>query len=92
MLNRIRAHKGRRLRGPEGHAHQGVTGDGRVTFRGVKGGYGNVVIVQHGSEYSTLYAHLSGFAKGVNTGTRVRQGQTIGYLGMTGLATGPHLH
>ena len=63
-----------------------------MVFRGVKGGYGNVVIVQHGSAYSTLYGHLSGFARSVNTGTRVRQGQTIGYLGMTGLATGPHLH
>jgi murein DD-endopeptidase MepM/ murein hydrolase activator NlpD len=91
VLNRIRAHKGVDYAAPKGTPIK-VTGDGRVTFRGVKGGYGNVVIVQHGSEYSTLYAHLSGFAKGVNTGTRVRQGQTIGYLGMTGLATGPHLH
>lgn len=91
VLNRIRAHKGVDYAAPTGTPIK-VTGDGRVTFRGVKGGYGNVVIVQHGSEYSTLYAHLSGFAKGVNTGTRVRQGQTIGYLGMTGLATGPHLH
>lgn len=91
VLNRIRAHKGVDYAAPTGTPIK-VTGDGRVTFRGVKGGYGNVVIVQHGSEYSTLYAHLSGFAKGINTGTRVRQGQTIGYLGMTGLATGPHLH
>jgi murein DD-endopeptidase MepM/ murein hydrolase activator NlpD len=91
VLNRIRAHKGVDYAAPTGTPIK-VTGDGRVTFRGVKGGYGNVVIVQHGSEYSTLYAHLSRFAKDVNTGTRVRQGQTIGYLGMTGLATGPHLH
>ena len=91
VLNRIRAHKGVDYAAPTGTPIK-VTGDGRVTFRGVKGGYGNVVIVQHGSEYSTLYAHLKGFAKGINTGTRVRQGQTIGYLGMTGLATGPHLH
>lgn len=91
VLNRIRAHKGVDYAAPQGTPIK-VTGDGRVVFRGVKGGYGNVVIVQHGSTYSTLYAHLSGFARGVNTGTRVRQGQTIGYLGMTGLATGPHLH
>lgn len=91
VLNRIRAHKGVDYAAPKGTPIK-VTGSGRVVFRGVKGGYGNVVIVQHGSTYSTLYAHLSGFASGVNTGTRVRQGQTIGYLGMTGLATGPHLH
>jgi murein DD-endopeptidase MepM/ murein hydrolase activator NlpD len=91
ILNRIRAHKGVDYAAPQGTPIK-VTGDGRVVFRGVKGGYGNVVIVQHGSAYSTLYGHLSGFARSVNTGTRVRQGQTIGYLGMTGLATGPHLH
>lgn len=91
ILNRIRAHKGVDYAAPQGTPIK-VTGDGRVVFRGVKGGYGNVVIVQHGKAYSTLYGHMSGFAKGVNTGTRVRQGQTIGYLGMTGLATGPHLH
>lgn len=91
ILNRIRAHKGVDYAAPQGTPVKS-TGDGRVVFRGVKGGYGNTVIVQHGSTYSTLYAHLSGFARTVNVGTRVRQGQTIGYLGMTGLATGPHLH
>ena len=91
VLNRIRAHKGVDYAAPTGTPIK-TTGDGRVTFRGVKGGYGNVVIVQHGSAYSTLYAHMSKFAKGVNVGTRVRQGQTIGYIGMSGLATGPHLH
>lgn len=91
ILNRIRAHKGVDYAAPQGTPVKS-TGDGRVVFRGVKGGYGNVVIVQHGSTYSTLYAHLSGFVRSVNVGTRVRQGQTIGYLGMTGLATGPHLH
>lgn len=91
ILNRIRAHKGVDYAAPQGTPVK-TTGDGRVVFRGVKGGYGNVVIIQHGSTYSTLYGHLSGFARSVNTGTRVRQGQTIGYLGMTGLATGPHLH
>lgn len=91
ILNRIRAHKGVDYAAPQGTPVK-TTGDGRIVFRGVKGGYGNVVVIQHGSTYSTLYAHLSGFARTANVGTRVRQGQTIGYLGMTGLATGPHLH
>lgn len=91
ILNRIRAHKGVDYAAPQGTPVK-ATGDGRVVFRGVKGGYGNTIVVQHGSTYSTLYAHLSGFARSVNIGTRIRQGQTVGYLGMTGLATGPHLH
>lgn len=91
ILNRIRAHKGVDYAAPTGTPIK-ATGDGRVVFRGIKGGYGNVVVIQHGSTYSTLYGHMSRFAKGINTGTRVRQGQTIGYVGMTGLATGPHLH
>lgn len=91
VLNRIRAHKGVDYAAPQGTPIK-ATGDGRVVFRGVKGGYGNVVVIQHGSTYSTLYAHMSRFAKGINTGTRIRQGQTVGYVGMTGLATGPHLH
>ncbi|MBU2478630.1 MAG: peptidoglycan DD-metalloendopeptidase family protein [Gammaproteobacteria bacterium] len=91
VLNRIRAHKGVDYAAPQGTPIK-ATGDGRVVFRGVKGGYGNVIVIQHGSTYSTLYAHMSRYAKGINSGTRVRQGQTIGYVGMTGLATGPHLH
>jgi murein DD-endopeptidase MepM/ murein hydrolase activator NlpD len=69
-----------------------AAGDGRVIFRGKQGGYGNTVILQHGNNITTLYAHMSRFQKGVTNGTRVRQGQVIGYVGMTGLATGPHLH
>ncbi|MFU8838007.1 MAG: OapA family protein [Thiohalomonadaceae bacterium] len=69
-----------------------AAGDGRVIFRGVQGGYGNTVIIQHGNNITTLYAHMSRFQQGVTNGSRVRQGQTIGYVGMTGLATGPHLH
>lgn len=69
-----------------------AAGDGKVVFRGTKGGYGKTVIIQHGATYSTLYAHMSRFARGVGVGTRVRQGQIIGYVGQTGLATGPHLH
>lgn len=85
-------------------AHQGVdyvaapgtpimaAGDGRVSFAGVNGGYGNTILLEHGGGISTLYAHLSGFARGVRHGQRVTQGQTIGYVGSTGTATGPHLH
>jgi murein DD-endopeptidase MepM/ murein hydrolase activator NlpD len=63
-----------------------------VTLAGVKGGYGNVVTLRHTGTYSTLYAHLSRFAAGIRNGVRVRQGDTIGYVGATGWATGPHLH
>lgn len=69
-----------------------AAGDGKVIFRGVKGGYGNTVILQHGGNITTLYAHMSKFRKGVSSGNRVKQGQIIGYVGHTGLATGPHLH
>ncbi len=69
-----------------------AAGDGKVVYRGWKGGYGNTVVIQHGERYSTLYGHLSKFRTGVGTGTRVRQGEIIGYVGKTGLATGPHLH
>lgn len=69
-----------------------AAGDGKVIFRGTKGGYGNVVILQHGGKYTTLYGHMSKFRSGVVNGSRVKQGQTIGYVGKSGLATGPHLH
>ena len=69
-----------------------AAGDGRVIFRGRKGGYGNTVIIQHGSQYTTLYGHMSSFKSSVKSGSRVKQGQTIGYVGKSGLATGPHLH
>jgi murein DD-endopeptidase MepM/ murein hydrolase activator NlpD len=69
-----------------------ASGDGKVIHAARKGGYGKTVILQHGGRYRTLYAHLNGYARGIKTGTRVRQGQTIGYVGATGLATGPHLH
>jgi murein DD-endopeptidase MepM/ murein hydrolase activator NlpD len=69
-----------------------ATANGVVAFAGRQDGYGNVVIVRHGGQYSTLYGHLSRFAKGVTTGARVGQGDTIGYVGQTGWATGPHLH
>jgi murein DD-endopeptidase MepM/ murein hydrolase activator NlpD len=69
-----------------------AAGDGKVVFRGRKGGYGNTVILQHGRKYTTLYAHLSRFSPSAKSGERVSQGQVIGYVGATGLATGPHLH
>ncbi len=69
-----------------------ATADGIVEFAGVKGGYGNVVEIRHSGSVLTLYAHLSGFASGMRKGVRVSQGQTIGYVGATGFATGPHLH
>ena len=69
-----------------------ATGDGKVQFIGTKGGYGKTVILSHGGKYTTLYAHMSRYKKGVNSGKRVKQGQIIGYIGSTGLATGPHLH
>ena len=91
ILNKIRSHKGVDYAAPTGTPIR-ATGDGKVTFRGTKGGYGKTVVIQHGSKYSTLYAHLSRYAKGSRSGKKVRQGQIIGYVGKTGLATGPHLH
>lgn len=69
-----------------------TVGDGTVYFRGYQGGLGNVVKVRHNGTYATYYGHLSRFANGVTVGTRVKQGQVIGYVGSTGLSTGPHLH
>jgi murein DD-endopeptidase MepM/ murein hydrolase activator NlpD len=69
-----------------------AAGDGKVIFRGTKGGYGRTVIVQHGSQYTTLYAHMSKYRSKVKNGSRVKQGQVIGYVGKSGVATGPHLH
>jgi len=61
-------------------------------FAGRNGGYGNVVVLRHQGSYSTLYAHLNGFARGIRAGARVAQGEAIGAVGQTGWATGPHLH
>jgi murein DD-endopeptidase MepM/ murein hydrolase activator NlpD len=69
-----------------------AAGDGKIIHRGTKGGYGKTVIIKHGQTYTTLYAHLSGYSKNAKKGDKVRQGEVIGYVGMTGLATGPHLH
>lgn len=69
-----------------------ATGSGVVSYAGRKGGYGNLVILRHPAGYTTRYAHLRAFARGVRPGTRVEQGQVIGYVGATGTATAPHLH
>ncbi len=69
-----------------------ATADGRVNLAGSHGGYGNAVVIRHGGAYSTLYAHLSRFERGIRAGSAVKQGQVVGYVGRTGLATGPHLH
>ncbi len=91
VLNRIRAHKGVDYAASRGTPVK-ATGAGKITLRGKKGGYGKTVVIQHGSRYSTLYAHLNNYARNLKTGSRVQQGQIIGYVGSTGLATGPHLH
>jgi len=91
ILNKIRAHKGVDYAAPRGTPIK-ATGDGKVLLAGRRGGYGNTVIIQHGNTYRTLYGHMQGFAKGVKTGGSVKQGQVIGYIGTTGLSTGPHLH
>lgn len=91
ILNKIRAHKGVDYAAPRGTPIK-AAGDGRVTLAGRNGGYGNTVIIQHGQRYRTLYAHMQGFAKGIRNGANVKQGQIIGYIGTTGLSTGPHLH
>jgi murein DD-endopeptidase MepM/ murein hydrolase activator NlpD len=69
-----------------------AAGDGRIVEEGRKGGYGNYIQIRHNGDYSTAYAHMSRFAKGMSPGRRVAQGQVIGYIGTTGRSTGPHLH
>lgn len=91
VLRIRRPHRGVDYAAPRGTAVR-ATGEGRVSFAGRKGGYGKTVLLTHGNGYTTLYAHLSRYAKGVRKGARVRQGQVIGYVGSTGIATGPHLH
>ncbi len=91
ILNRIRAHKGVDYAAPKGTPIK-ATGDGKITFLGWKGGYGRVIIISHAGRYSTLYGHMLRFKKGLRRGKRVKQGDIIGYVGMSGLATGPHLH
>ncbi|RCS56774.1 M23 family metallopeptidase [Parvibium lacunae] len=91
ILQTWRAHKGVDYAAPVGTPIRAVA-DGVVETAGVKGGYGNVLILKHGGQYSTVYAHLNSFARGLRKGAKVRQGDLIGYVGQTGWATGPHLH
>jgi murein DD-endopeptidase MepM/ murein hydrolase activator NlpD len=91
VLKTRRPHRGVDYAAPRGTPIK-ASGDGKVIFRGTKSGYGNTVILQHGGNITTLYAHMSGFVRNVRVGNRVRQGQTIGYVGATGMVTGVHLH
>ena len=91
VLGFTRAHKGVDFRAPTGTPIP-AAGAGRVVARSFNRGHGNFVKIRHNGTFETLYAHMSRFAKGVNVGTVVRQGQIIGYSGSTGLSTGPHLH
>lgn len=91
VLNKWRAHKGVDFAAPTGTRVK-VTADGVVEMVGKQNGYGNVIMVNHQGRYNTVYGHLSRYASGLHKGQRVAQGEVIGYVGMTGLATGPHLH
>ena len=91
VLQTWRAHKGVDYGAPTGTRIR-ATADATVAVAGKQGGYGNVIILQHGGNISTVYGHLSAFSKGLRQGARVRQGDVIGYVGSTGMATGPHLH
>ena len=91
ILNTIKAHKGTDYAARTGTEVK-VTGDGVIKEAKFSNSYGNYIDVMHFNKYMTRYAHLNAFAKGISKGTKVEQGQTIGYVGSTGLATGPHLH
>ena len=91
ILNRMRAHQGVDLAAPTGTRVK-AAGDAVVDFVGRKGGYGNAIVLKHENGISTVYGHLSAFAAGLRKGQHVEQGEIIGNVGMTGLATGPHLH
>ncbi len=91
VLHKIRAHRGVDYAAPAGTPVK-AAGQGKIVFVGRKGGYGNTIVLQHGSKYTTLYGHLSRFSKNLKSGMTVKQGQVIGFVGSTGLASGPHLH
>ena len=91
VLKRYRAHLGVDYAAPRGRKIYAAA-DGRITFRGRKGGYGNTIIIQHKNGLKTLYAHQYKFKGGLRRGSKVRKGQHIGYVGSTGLSSGPHLH
>lgn len=91
VLQTWRAHKGVDYAAPTGTRVK-ATADGIIEFVGKQGGYGNLVVLRHQSKFTTWYGHLSGFAPGMHKGKRISQGDVIGYVGSTGVATGPHLH
>jgi len=91
VLKRYRAHLGTDFAAPRGRKIY-AAGDGKIEFKGRRGGYGNTIIINHQNGYKTLYAHQNGFRKGLKRGSRVKKGQHIGYVGNTGLSSGPHLH
>jgi murein DD-endopeptidase MepM/ murein hydrolase activator NlpD len=91
VLHKFRSHKGVDYAAKRGTPIR-AAGDGKVVFKGKKGGYGRVVMIQHGNKYTTVYAHLNSYNKNIRVGKKVKQGQTIAYVGSSGLATGPHLH
>jgi murein DD-endopeptidase MepM/ murein hydrolase activator NlpD len=91
VLKETRAHRGIDYGAPTGTRVK-TTGDGVIECAEIQGGYGKVVMVRHSGDRTTVYGHLSGFAPGIKKGTRVSQGEVIGYVGATGIATGPHLH
>jgi murein DD-endopeptidase MepM/ murein hydrolase activator NlpD len=91
ILGYTRMHKGIDFAVPSGTPVM-AAGSGKITFRGWAGEYGNMVVVDHGNGYSTAYAHLSRFAQDTRVGEHVSQGEVVAFSGMTGLATGPHLH
>lgn len=91
VLKTVRPHRGVDYAAATGTPIK-ASGDGKVTWRGTKGGYGRTIIIQHAGIYTTLYAHMSKYNSKVKKGSRVKQGQVIGYIGSSGLVTGPHLH
>ena len=91
VLSKWRAHKGVDYAARRGTPVR-ASGDGKVIHVGKKGGYGRLIVIRHGGRYTTAYGHLKGYARGIRSGAKVRQGQVIGYVGSSGLATGPHLH
>jgi len=91
ILQEWRAHKGVDYGAPIGTRVR-ATGDGTVEFAGKQGGYGNLVLIRHNGNYTTAYAHLNSIGPGVRKGARIAQGETVGTVGKTGWATGPHLH
>jgi murein DD-endopeptidase MepM/ murein hydrolase activator NlpD len=91
VLSKWRSHQGVDYAAARGTPVK-AAGDGRIKFRGTKGGFGRAIFIQHGGRYTTVYGHLKSFARGVRQGKQVEQGQIIGFVGSSGLATGPHLH